>query len=218
MGAQYSFTSSSVTSSRWTMLFSAAARTVDFVVSRFVSSSPATGHFKISHCHGSLTSSPEEFSSMSLLTRSGWRWAKASAHPPLQELPATRHGGRVGFGCSLFLTFHLDLLRAQFKPLPGPVRAERSPRGRWERSSVHRSSRLALALEMRWSPISMARAYGMNRNIQRGTSRVGGVPKALATAPKNSPQATGSSSATLYASPERPRSRAAIVTVAASST
>src|SRR5215217_1352858 len=112
MGAQYSFTSSSVASSWWTRLSSAAAHTVDFVVCRFVSSSPATGYFKISHCHGSLTSSPEESSSMSLRTRSGWRWAKASAHPPLQELPETRHGGRVGFGCSLFLTSHLDLLTA----------------------------------------------------------------------------------------------------------
>src|SRR5829696_10340973 len=110
MGAQYSFTSSSDTSSRWTLLFSAASRTVDFVVNRFVSNSPATGYSNISHCHGSLTSNPDGSSSMSLLTRSGWRWAKASAHPPLQELPATRHGGRVGFGCSLFFTFHLDLL------------------------------------------------------------------------------------------------------------
>src|SRR5215218_10162678 len=82
---------------------------------------------------------------------------------------------------------------------------------------VQLSSRLALALEMRWSPSIMARAYGMNRNTQRGTSRGGAAPKAFASAPKNSPHLTGSS-ATLYASPERPRSRAATVAAAASST
>jgi hypothetical protein len=49
--------------------------------------------FKTSYVQMSRVSSAVASSRASRLTRSGWRWAKASAQPPLQELPASAARG-----------------------------------------------------------------------------------------------------------------------------